>query len=117
VEIRNTRAHAIELRPANWVLRVGDRDLHAMTSSEVFKRYYDGHHIRMYSLGSDCTTRLNMDPDVFQPGRLPPSLKRAGLVFFGIDPEMASSWHKGATLFSRDILLDRRSRTTFAIAL
>jgi len=117
VEIRNRRAHAIELRPANWILRVGDQNLRAMTTSEVFERYYHGHHIRMYSVGSDRSARLNMDPVVFHPGRLQPTLKREGLVFFGIDPEMASSWHSGATLFLRDILLDRHSKTTFAIAL
>lgn len=74
-------------------------------------------HIWMYSVANDRAVRLNMDPDVFQPGRIQPSLKHDGLVFFSLDPEMASSWHKGATLFLREILLDRRSKTTFADAL
>lgn len=74
-------------------------------------------HIRMYSVANDRAVRLNMDPDVFQPGWLQPSLKHEGLVFFGIDPVRALSWHKGATLFLRDILLDRRSQSIFAIAL
>ena len=117
VEIHNTRPSAIELRPGNWYLRIGNQTFPALRVSEVFERYYRGNRIRMYSVRTDGTARLDMERVTFPPGSLPQSQKRGGFLFFRIDPAMGADWNREATLCMHDVRLDRRLKTNLEVAL
>jgi hypothetical protein len=115
VEVNNTRAEAIDLRPGNWYLRTGNRRYHASNVQDIFARYYRGRGIRMYAVGTDRTARRNMEKVAFPFGRIEPNLTRHGLLFFEIDPALISVWDRGATVGVTDIRLNRGLKISFEI--
>ncbi len=117
VEIGNERATTIALDPAKWYVRTGIRDFRSLGIANVFKRYYDGHHVRMYSQQADAAARRSLEQAVLKRGNIEPAQKRAGFVFFGIDPGTASEWSRNARLIASGLSLDRRSRIAIEIAL
>lgn len=117
VTVHNTRAAPIELHPTSWCLRVAGQSFPAMSISELFKRFYEANHVRMYSLETDRTARLNMDRLALQQGQIPPSVKREGFTFFRIDPSLISSWNSRASLWARDIRLNPHAVIALEIAL
>ncbi len=117
VEIGNERPTAIGLDPARCLLRLGDRDTRALGVAEVFKRYYGGHHVRMYSVAADTAAQRNMEMAVFKRGNILPAQKRTGFLFFCIEPGTAADWTRTARLIVCDISLDRRSKITVEIDL
>jgi hypothetical protein len=117
LEARNQRDTAIELPLANWSLRIGGRSYPAISVDELFKRYYDGYRVRMYSIKADRSARRDMARVAFQPGRIEPSMKREGFLFFRINPEVGAAWNREASLLLHDVLPGSRSKTTIEIAL
>jgi hypothetical protein len=107
VEVKNARAAAVEIQPSNWRLLAGNRSFHALSVQHVFDRYYRGRNIRMYTSRADRDAKQKMKRVWFENGRIEPSMKRAGLVFFAIDPALARSWGRGAILNLADIQLAR----------
>jgi hypothetical protein len=117
VEVHNTGATAIDLRRSDWSLRIGDRSSAAMSADQVFERFYDGYKVRLYSIQADRKARLRMERAAWQQGRIPPSLRREGFLFFRIDPGMASGWTRQATLLLRNLRLKSGAKTTLEIVL
>ena len=117
VEVRNTSATSIDLQRSDWSLRIGDRSSPAMSSDQVFERYYDGYQVRMYSIQADRKARLRMERAAWQHGRIQPSLRREGFLFFRIDPGMASEWTRKATLLLHNLRLGPGAKTTLEIVL
>ena len=117
MEVGNSRTRSVNMHPASWVLRIGDRDFHSMAISEVFKRYYRQHRIRMYSVRNDREAREGLEKMVLADAPIPPAAQCRGFVFFRIDPQMVLDWDQRATLVARDVLLDRHSKTVLRIAL
>jgi hypothetical protein len=117
MEVSNSRTRSVSMQPASWVLRIGDRDFHSMTVSEVFTRYYRQRRIRMYSVRNDREARQDLEKMALGDAPIAPAAQRRGFVFFRIDPQMASDWDHRATLVARDVLLDGGSKTVLRIAL
>jgi hypothetical protein len=117
VEVHNTSAAAIDLRRSDWSLRIGDRSSAALSADQVFEQYYDGYHVRMYSIQADRKARLLMERAAWQQGRIPPSLRREGFLFFRIDPGMAAGWTRQAILLLRNLRLKPGVKTTLEIVL
>ncbi len=117
VEVHNTGAKALDLRRSDWSLRIGNGSSPAMSSNQVFERYYDGYQVRMYSIETDRKARLRMERAAWRQGRISPSLRREGFLFFRIDPGMASGWTRQATLLLRNLGLKPGAKTTLEIVL
>jgi hypothetical protein len=117
MEVSNSRTRSVSMQPASWVLRIGDRDFHSMTVSEVFNRYYRQRRIRIYSVRNDRAARQDLEKVSLGDAPIAPAAQRRGFVFFRIDPQMASDWDHRATLVARNVLLDRGSKTVLRIAL
>jgi len=115
VELNNTRSEAIELQPANCYLQTGNRRYHALNIHDVFERYYRGRAIRMYTVGTDLTARQSMEKVAFPFGRIEPTLKRNGLLFFEMDPALVSVWDRRAILCVSNIRLNRGSKISLEI--
>jgi hypothetical protein len=115
VEVKNARATAIEIQPSNWRLLAGNRSFHVLSVQDVFDRYYQGRNIRMYTTGADRDAKQKMKRVSFENRRIEPSMKRAGLVFFAIDPALASGWEHGAMLSLADIQLARGSKIAIQV--
>ena len=111
VEVRNESSSNLAIDPGSWYLRTGGRRFPALSVKQVFERYYSEHHIRMYSVATDSTARLELERSVLKKGPIEPAGILVGFVFFQMDPGMAVRWDRGATLIARGLLLDRRSAT------
>jgi len=117
VEVHNSRAAPVRLRRSDWSLQTGDRKSAAMSSDQVFERYYDGFQVRMVSVQADRKARLRMERAAWQPGELAPASRQAGYLFFRIDSETASGWTRQATLLLRNLRLGPGAKTTLKIVL
>ena len=117
VEVHNSGTAPIRLRRSDWSLQTGDRKSAAMSSDQVFERYYDGFQVRMYSVQADRKARLRMERAAWQPGALAPASRRTGYLFFRIDSETASGWTRQATLLLRNLRLGPGAKTTLKIVL
>lgn len=117
VEIENTRAQAIGVRPSSWVLRTQGRTYRSLTVSEVYKRYYSMRHVRMYDVETDLEARSNMKRIELSGGPVAAGSRRSGFVFFSIDPRRAPAWDKSATIVAGEFQLDSRSKTSILVLL
>jgi hypothetical protein len=107
----STLDREIDASRARWRLRLPLREAGHLRSVELLKRYYKGRSIRMYTIEADLQARSRLEKLLFQPGRLEPSARREGFIFFRLDHDARLEWTKGAILVGSGIWPGDRSLT------
>ncbi|HYK87854.1 MAG TPA: hypothetical protein VE398_03745 [Acidobacteriota bacterium] len=103
ISLRNTSGDTLDLSCSKWNLQIGERRFARIGDSKVLDKYYKSRHIRMYQMSADLKARRDLETIVLHAGRLRASGKVEGLVFFQVDPSLASSWTRGSLLHISNI--------------